>query len=706
MSHTIKFEPGTRFRWDGKTFTVTALRGGCFEARAADGTVSLIDVASLLSEPGLTFPEWDYSNRIEPIPETAASPQAMTAAKRMEQHLLEVITGFPSGHPELENVPARDGYDPKSTKLTQRMKLKAEELGLAINTLWGLKREYLKTGLFALIDGRSTQVKSGRGRLDPVIETAIERVLEEFKTKSDVRLGVLRAYLKLEVEKVVTEKGGEVPTLPSVPTLNRHIGRIKQQLRFKGLAKQRLSHESRPSPPFKWFHANRPGQTILIDSTVLDVFALDPITGQWIKLQLTIAIDLYTRSLVAWRFTQDTKGIDVALLLYDIIRPKQFLPGWPKQARWNYVGIPDSLVIVQYQNEQASTTEVQLAAIPVVYPETVIVDHGKVYVSDTFKRACLLLGINLQPARIRGPTDKGPVETTFDYIKENFCALLRGFTGPNVLSRGESVEEDAIYFVNDVDEMFTDWVASIWQTRVHAGIQLDGAPHVDVSPNDAYAEGLARAGFVYCVPDGGIYFSCLPTRALAVNHDGINLFGIRYDDPALEQFRQRPAPAAYGHKGKYLVRYDPRSLSMCYFYDFHQHTWLPINWRKHSPQLEQPFNDLTLKYAHSLAISRYGSKPNAQMVEEELAEILRRFGDKVIANEFERRLLVKQMLHSLSAAKDARSLGKPSMELRPQPSDFGKVVDVELKPEVEPDEDDHNNEEFDLVENYESKQNI
>jgi putative transposase len=705
MRHAIKFQPGTRFSWDGKTYTVTAIRGGFFEARATDGSTSLIDVASLLSEPGFTFPEWDYTNRIEPTFETIASPQAIADAKKMEQHLLEVITGFPSGHPEMEEGSARDGFDPKTTNVTSRINKKAKELEVVPNTLWVLKREYLIHGFITLIDGRSIRVKSGHGKLDPIIETAMETVLEGLKSKSDVKLGVIRADLTLEVEKIVKESGGQMPKLPSVPTLNRHISRIKKQLKFKISAKQRASHESRPNPPFKWFHANRPGQTILIDSTVLDVFALDPITGEWIRLQLTIAIDLYTRSLVAWRFTQDTKGIDVALLLYDIIRPKQFLPGWPKQARWNFVGIPDSLVITQYENAQAESTETQLAGIPVVYPETVIVDHGKVYRSDTFKRSCLLLGINLQPARIRGPTDKGPVETTFDFIKDNFCALLRGFTGPNVLSRGKDVEEDAIYFVNDIDEMFTDWVASFWQTRVHAGLQFDGAPHVDVSPNDAYAEGLSRAGFVYCVPDSGIYFDCLPTRALAVNHDGINLFGIRYDDPALEPFRQRPAPAAYGHKGKYIIRYDPRSLSTCFFYDFHNGKWLQINWRKHSLQLQQPFNDLTLKYAHSLAVTRYGSKPHAQMVEEILADILRRFRDKIVANEFERRLLVKQMLHSLAAAKDVRSLGASGTEIRLPPTDFAKVIDVDIKLEVDPDEDD-DSDDLSLVEGYESKQNV
>ena len=46
------------------------------------------------------------------------------------------------------------------------------------------------------------------------------------------------------------------------------------------------------------------------------------------------------------------------------------------------------------------------AARPVIVPDTIVIDHGKVFVSDTFTRACDRLGISVQPARPRTPTDK------------------------------------------------------------------------------------------------------------------------------------------------------------------------------------------------------------------------------------------------------------------------------------------------------------
>ena len=55
----------------------------------------------------------------------------------------------------------------------------------------------------------------------------------------------------------------------------------------------------------------------------------------------------------------------------------------------------------------------EAAARPVIVPDQVVIDHGKVFVSDTFVRACDRLGISVQPARKDTPTDKGVVEATF-----------------------------------------------------------------------------------------------------------------------------------------------------------------------------------------------------------------------------------------------------------------------------------------------------
>ncbi|WP_328451967.1 hypothetical protein [Amycolatopsis sp. NBC_00438] len=48
-----------------------------------------------------------------------------------------------------------------------------------------------------------------------------------------------------------------------------------------------------------------------------------------------------------------------------------------------------------------------------IVPETIVVEHGRVFVPAAFTAACAKLGITLQPARKRNPTDKPHVESGF-----------------------------------------------------------------------------------------------------------------------------------------------------------------------------------------------------------------------------------------------------------------------------------------------------
>ncbi|WP_139190592.1 DDE-type integrase/transposase/recombinase [Actinokineospora iranica] len=81
----------------------------------------------------------------------------------------------------------------------------------------------------------------------------------------------------------------------------------------------------------------------------------------------------------------------------------------------------------------------EAAARPVIVPEQVVIDHGKVFVSDTLTRACERLGISIQPARQDTPTDKAVVEATFTAIKTLFAQPVAGFKAANTQLRGRDV---------------------------------------------------------------------------------------------------------------------------------------------------------------------------------------------------------------------------------------------------------------------------
>ena len=67
------------------------------------------------------------------------------------------------------------------------------------------------------------------------------------------------------------------------------------------------------------------------------------------------------------------------------------------------------------------------AAKPVIIPETINCDRGRVYLSETFVRACASLGISVQPARPYTGSDKSLVERTFASINTLFCQHVAGY---------------------------------------------------------------------------------------------------------------------------------------------------------------------------------------------------------------------------------------------------------------------------------------
>ena len=71
-----------------------------------------------------------------------------------------------------------------------------------------------------------------------------------------------------------------------------------------------------------------------MDTTRLDVFALDPVTLRWMQAELTVAMDWYTRCVTGMRVTPvSTKAIDAAAVLYQAYRPRP-AGGLAQQAAW------------------------------------------------------------------------------------------------------------------------------------------------------------------------------------------------------------------------------------------------------------------------------------------------------------------------------------------------------------------------------------
>ena len=615
----------------------------------------------------------------EPLLEAIATPLAIKKAHALQEHLEVAINGHDSK--KVSQV-FQEYYDPAITTLTQRMKTKAAEMGMQLSALWKLKKRYEQSGLVGLLDGRTMLVQRGArlGNNQPLY-LSIKAVLESASEESKLS----RKILRNRIEKRLIEDYASSAKLPSISTLNRLILAIERELGLQGTARQRQKRQLEPKGVFGQVRATRPGQTVLIDSTVLDMFCVDPKTMEWTRVILIVAFDIYSRSIVSWRFIPESaKALDAALMLFDILHPKPASKDWPDIALWRYFGVPDEIWVVSRNGEPETESPVKdqvIAGIPFGKPQTIVIDHDRVYISKTLQHVCMMLGISIQRARIRRPTDKSMVENVFRHISRDFAGNLPGYKGSDVPSRGINVEEKAFYFVEEVDAMFAEWVATYWQNHTSRTLTLPGAPSIHMTPNEMYAEGIAKAGLLP-IPNLS-YFDCLETEYRQVDKQGILVDYLYYDSADLNLFRNKKSRITSGaYVGKYPVKVDPRDRSQIYFFDEYTEEWLLIPWRGASI-FPKPFSEISLAFVKKKVADRLSTtKPDDGDYARALKAMYARWEDNRFTDGRERRAYGRSETLIQQAAKDrvkTKAQTKPAKQ-PPAPLEEWIEDDVAMPP--------------------------
>jgi hypothetical protein len=171
-----------------------------------------------------------------------------------------------------------------------------------------------------------------------------------------------------------------------------------------------------------------------------------------------------------------------------------------------------------------------------------VIDHGKVFISQTFLSACRTLGISVQPARPYTPTDKAIVERTFSSVNTLFCQYVAGYTGSDVTRRGRDVAADAAWTLPQLQDLLDEWIVT-WQNRLHEGLRSPYMPGRELTPNEAYAVQVARAGYLPVPLSGEDYIELLPVHWRAVNDYGIVIDYRTYDCPELGPCRRTASPS-------------------------------------------------------------------------------------------------------------------------------------------------------------------
>lgn len=525
--------------------------------------------------------------------------EQLLRARIRAEHVLEAETGFRAGHPSraLPGEP-RPAYDPQTTTLAERRRAKAAEvqalppveaaaLGLRFLSKRTLERLAGKSGrdlVLACADGRWTRAGGGHPSITEEVREAIFAVRQESLRRSRMSMA---ARIRL-VNQYVNEVFPEFP-LEDVPSRNTLIAVWREWFGSDG-ARQRYVRTAETAETGHRVVVHRPGQVVALDSTPLPVKVSESVFGEPVSVMLSLALDLYTHSLVAFRLTlvSDT-SVDIAMLLRDVMLPLPMREGWGEEMEWPYPGVPAS-VVTEFAGHR-------VAALPFFAPETVTTDHGGPYKSHHLVDAQEVLGCTILPARVLRATDKFAVERAFSSVKTLLLEHLLGFTGADVADRGADPEADALLTMSQMEHVIATWIVRVWQNRVLGEYAPAWGPGEEHSPNSLFAAAALQGGLDLEIPAPELYYQLLRGHHVKIHQGrGVKILGLWYHDPLLDEDRFRgPSSRGGRKKGLWLVRSDRRDRRAVFFEDPDEPGhWHVLRWTGLPPQGEIPaFSDAT-----------------------------------------------------------------------------------------------------------------
>lgn len=650
----IPIRVGTRFSCDGSLWEIietSSEHGG--HVTAANGEhVRTMTMSELLHDTRHRFIPLDTQRAPDHLDETCALILAQLSAKELDEvrvragHIREVLTGYKSGSAELArpNEPEPQ-YEP-TLPLEARYAAKAAELRVNVRSVKRWVADFRSYGEAGLKVSR----KYKEPQVDPRWATEALAVMASYVTASRPS----RSAVIHKTNRNCTERfgDGEVPT-PSRATAYRTLSLLDRQQPLFRLSTQRIRDiDQRPARPYRNLPCTRPGEYVYLDTTPLDVFAMDPVTLRWLPVHLTVAMDRYTRCIIALVLTAgDAKAVDIASVLYECMRPRPAPEHWPAYASWPEHGVPrciliDPTAIEEPRSARRKKTE-RRASGPAIAPETIIIDHGKIYVGEHVSSACARLWISIQPARIREPRDKAPVERFFRTIREDLVQHLDGYKGPDVYSRGLDVENRAFYYVDELEQIIREWVATVYHHRPHEGLVDPGVPNAAFTPTQMYHHGLARGGYIEAPRDPYLALEFLKVVPRTIQHYGVDVNNRVYRGEIATKLYGKPSPYTGKFKNKWPIYLDPYDIRHAYMRDPEDHSWHTLAWQ-HAEMLDQPLAAEALEFARKLAAKRH------RFIDDKLAleELMMRWEVGSKSTVAERRLAVNMARQDRSLLSD------------------------------------------------------
>lgn len=565
---------------------------------------------------------------------------SLTAEMKVEARLklevvLEVLTAYRDGHPLMARegepfYPFGEGFGVSLTKRIEAMarqltfeygvdrvrvrRLLAGEIvknGVSPNTIRGWIKAFQRDGLRGLVDGRRTKGRQGFEVIDPRFVRIVDEELATFDgTRSKVSLVEIERRILVRLK----QDGVEDIELPQ---------RLIQQYlstRFAALGRTTKQHKTasiRKNSARSNYPATHPGH-FAVDVTRADNLVWDDVYQRVYSVEIITIISIPTRVIVACRVVpQSANSLEIALALYDAIRPFSMVVEGTTVDDFRWCGIPASLdlgdnPVTAHASRVRTDRQVTARHVkPGITPVSLRADNGKIFLSESLRGLLIDWGVDLMPSRPGRPLDNVIVERWHDRLQSAYQSFKNGagFKGRAVVERGRFVGWvgfEPLGSWRELQQHLHRYVAVSYHRDRHEGVKIPGVEDGNFTPLERHDMLQAITGRLLVPQHPDLIFSLLPQRWLTPGNGGIEFRGLTYDGDILDEIRG-VRPGTYRAKdAKVPFLYDPRDRSRIWHRSRLDDRIYQLEWRD-AHLINAPLTDVVVDAARKLIRDRGGN---------------------------------------------------------------------------------------------------
>ncbi|MBQ4845731.1 Mu transposase C-terminal domain-containing protein [Pseudoalteromonas sp. MMG005] len=512
---------------------------------------------------------------------------------------------------------------------------RAQAHDLHVNTVYLWLRLYEGSGLLTSLLPK-TRSDKGATKGDHIVEEIIkEAIATEYLTKQKK---IVRKVI--DAVKAQCLKRGLTP--PHDNTVRNRVKALPLELVSRKRHGRKKSDNDFKPIEGKFPGADWPLAVVQIDHTKLDIILVDdhyraPIGRPWI----TLSFDVFSRLVTGFYISFDPpSAMTTGLCLAHSILPKErWLANIGVSGEWPVWGLPDKIHA----------------------------DNAKEFRGNMLKRACSQYSMDLEWRPVARPNYGAHVERALGTLSKEVHALP-GSTFANPKEKGDyDSEKAAALTLSEFEKWLADYIVNVYHQKKHSILGM--------APLARYKQGIlgdsempGRGLPAKIIDEEKLKLDLMPFEMRTVQDYGIVIDKIYYYHDVLRPWINAIDPQDTKRKRKFMVRRDPRDISLIWFFDPELKSYYQI-----------PYRDTS----HP-AISIWELREALKRVEESGGKI----NEHTIFEAYERmRELEQEAVHKTKAAKRSRQRRKnhsqaekpnPMPAVQEQPSELAvPTLDIE-----------------------------